>query len=206
MKTNSYLLSSSRLLKYAAIPLLPLFLQACASAPTTLSYYDFGAPTASTPLTCTLPAIHLPDITSPNSLDSNAMLYRLTYINDQQALTYANNRWSMSPAQLLTERIKAHLTDSGATLIDNGVNNANGMQLRLELVDFSQYFSDTTHSYSQLKLRASLIRKGTLLAQTTLQQQANANAPDAQAGAQAMRIATGALMNDVNIWLCKQPQ
>jgi len=134
------------------------------------------------------------------------MLYRLLYSNDQQTQAYANHRWSMTPVQLLTLQIKSQLADNNVILVDDGLANPNGLQLRLELTDFSQYFTDTTHSYAQLKLRATTIRGNTLLAQTTISEQAGAESPDAVGGAKAMRVAADAVITDLTGWLCKQPR
>lgn len=196
-----------------------LLLQACASTPATISYYDLGAATkpADSGLSCTLPPIHLMDITAPIALDSNSMLYRLLYSNDQQTRAYANSQWSMTPAQLLTQRIKVQFANSGVTLIDyalnldmikNGVDKTRSktgnVQLRLVLNDFSQYFVDPTHSYSQLQIRASAIQGNKLLAQTTLQLKADADSANASGEAKAMRAATDELFTNLSNWLCKQ--
>jgi hypothetical protein len=55
-------------------------------------------------------------------------------------------------------------------------------------------------------VRASLLRGHALIAQTNLLQQTPTNAPDAPAGAQAMRVASDALISDLTVWLCKQTQ
>jgi cholesterol transport system auxiliary component len=184
-----------------------LLLASCATAPEPLSYFDFGTASkaADSSIACELPPINLPDISSPNALNSNLMLYRLLYANDQQSHSYANHRWSMSPAQLITLRIKSQLANNHVRLVDSGLSNPGGWQLRLDLTDFNQYFSDATHSYAQLQLRATILSANNLIAQTTLTQQASAAAPDAPAGAQAMRVATDALITDLTGWLCNQP-
>jgi len=190
---------------------IPLFLQACGSTPPPLKYYDFGAvvkpvkPEDNAPL-CKLPLIQLADITAPSALSSNMMLYRLLYANDQQSYSYASHRWNMTPVQLLTHRIKTQLALRGVTLIDSGINNLNVLQLRLEVEDFNQYFSDAAHSYAQLQIRTSLIRDRKLLAQTMFQQQVTADSADAPAGARAMRMATDELILNLAYWLCEQTQ
>ncbi|MET3106857.1 cholesterol transport system auxiliary component [Oxalobacteraceae bacterium GrIS 2.11] len=182
-----------------------LFLQGCASTPPTLNYYDFGALPKPAAAQCSLAPVHVADISSTSALDSNLMLYRLLYDNDQQSHAFANHRWSMTPAQLLELRIKSQLAGNQVRLIDSGVANPNGWHLRLELVDFAQYFNDATHSYAQLQLRATLLRANTVSAQTSFSQQAPATHPDAPSGAQAMRVASDALIADLTSWLCKQP-
>lgn len=187
-----------------------LLLQACASKPAPLNYYDFGAvakPEEKTPI-CRLPLIQLADITAPTALSSNMMLYRLLYADDQQSHSYANHRWNMTPSQLLTQRIKMQLALRGVSLIDSGIissnSNLNVLQLRLEVEDFNQYFTDATRSYAQLQIRASLIRDRKLLAQTMLQQQVNTDSADAPSGAKAMRKATDELILNLTHWLCEQ--
>ena len=182
-------------------------LTACATAPVPVSLYDFGAATNGAHDTnCNLPPLYLADINSIAALDSNLMLYRLLYDNDQQSHAYAAHRWSMTPSQLLSLRIKSQLAANKVTLVDLGVANPTGWQLRLDLVDFTQYFSDASHSYAQLELRASVLRANQLVAQTTLKQRADASSPDAPSGARAMRTASDALIVDLNNWLCKLPR
>jgi len=182
-------------------------LQSCATTPGPVATYDFGVPPqpASMP-GCDLPPIQLADITSPAALDSTLMQYRLLYDNDQQSHAYAGYRWSMTPAQLLGLRIRAQLQAMQIKIIDSGVASPGHWQLRLELTDFSQQFSDASHSDAQLQLRASVLRANVLIAQTTLRQQSAAAKPDAPSGAQAMRVATDALITDLNSWLCTLPR
>lgn len=198
---------SARLFVCATI----LLLQACATKPAPIKYYDFGPMTkavdkaANSAPSCRLPPIVLDDITAPTALSSNSMLYRLLYANDQQVYSYANHRWNMTPTQLLTQRIKTQLAENGVKLIDNGIIDGrfNVMSVRLELEDFNHYFTDATHSYVQVQLRASVLRGRTLLDQTMFQQQVNADTPDAPGGAQAMRLATDQLILHLSHWLCE---
>lgn len=182
-------------------------LQACATTTTPVSFFDFGAlpKTPEQTLSCALPPIYLTSIASPAALDNNLMLYRLVYANDQQSHAFANHRWSTTPAQLLALRIKSYLAQHHVRLIDSGVANPDGWQLRLDLNDFSQYFSDAGHSYAQLELRATLLRGNSLIAQTTMSQQAPAESADAPAGALAMRLASDRVISDIGAWLCTQP-
>jgi cholesterol transport system auxiliary component len=198
-----------RLLVSAAfLASLTTMLTACSTtAPAAISYYDFGATLTAPakPAACDLPPVNLSEIASPNALDSNLMLYRLLYDNDQQSRAYANHRWTMAPAQLLSLRIKSQLAD-GAKILDSGIANPGGWQLRLDLIDFGQYFDDATHSHAQLQLRATLLHANNLIAQTAFTQRANADSADAPGGARAMRVASDALIGDLSAWLCKQPR
>lgn len=189
-----------------------ILLQACATKATPIKYYDFGPMTkvadkvANKAPGCRLPPIVLDNMTAPSALSSNVMLYRLLYANDQQIYSYANHRWNMTPTQLLTQRIKMQLASNGVTLVDSGIIDGkfNVLQLRLELEDFNHYFTNETQSYAQIQLRASLLRGRTLLDQTMLQQQVNADSADAPGGAQAMRLAADELILHLSHWLCEQ--
>jgi len=195
--------------RYLSCAALMLLLQSCATTAPPLAFYDFGAlPKAdgAGTGTCALPPIQLSDMSSPVALDSNLMLYRLLYDNDQQSHAYASHRWSMTPAQLLGLRIRSQLAASQVKIIDSGMVMPGLWQLRLDLTDFAQYFSDATHSTAQLAVRVSVLRANTLVGQTTLQQQSPAAHPDAPSGAQAMRVASDALITDLNNWLCKLPR
>lgn len=188
--------------------LLVLLLSSCASSPVQTAYFDLGSqmPAASAAASCKLPPLQLSEITSSNALADNLMIYRLLYANAQQSQSFAAHRWSMPPAQLLAQRIKTSLAQDQVRLIDAGLANPDGWQLRLELNDFSQYFSDSSHSTAKIALRASLIRGNLLLAQTTLSRAAPASRADAPAGAAAMTVASDALINDLSSWLCSQPR
>lgn len=187
--------------------LLALLLSACASPPPQNAYFDLGSqPPANTAAACSLPPLQLADISSPASLAGNLMVYRLLYANAQQSQSFATHRWSMPPTQLLAQRIKLSLTQQQIRLIDAGLANPDGWQLRLDLSDFSQYFSHSSHSTVRLALRASLVRGNQLLAQTSLQREVPTSRADAEAGAQAMMVASDAVINDLNGWLCSQPR
>lgn len=185
-----------------------LLLQACTTPPAAPGLYDLGsAPqSASLPAGCSLPAIAVPELTTIPALDSNQMLYRLQYVNDQQAQAYASHRWTMTPAQLMTARLRSNLVAASVRIVDSGVQNPDGWQLRAELTDFGQYFSDAQHSVAHVQLRATLLRGNRMVAQSAFAGAADADAPDAPAGARAMRQASDALLGDLNAWLCKQPR
>jgi cholesterol transport system auxiliary component len=197
-----------KLLAYVVISALSILLAACASKPIPIKYYDFG--TASKPVNqgpiCSLPVIQLSDITASNASSSNLMLYRLLYADEQQIQAYANHRWNTTPVQLLTQRIKQELARRGVRLLDSGFNNLGFLQLRVEIEDFNQYFTDAAHSYAQIQVRASLIHDRKLVAQTMFQQQVNADSADAPSGAKAMRLATDELILNLTHWLCEQTQ
>lgn len=192
-----------------------LLLQGCASPAPVKQAYDFGSIPASgparlsaistaTPLSTTTAAnfaISLADINTPASLDGTAMLYRLEYDNAQQTRPYSQHRWSMPPAQLLAQRLKARIADAGGSVVSSrdGVNNLPLLQIDLD--EFSQVFSSGSASTAQIQLRASVIKGRTLLAQRSFSQQIASSSADAPGGAKAMMNASDAVIADLLAWL-----
>lgn len=186
-----------------------MLLSACSSTPVAqqLQQYDFG------PLTSSAPAqagqgklqISIADIGIPPALDSNAMLYRLQYDNVQQLKAYTLHRWSMPPAQLLAQRLKAGLVAQGADVLANTDGAANLPILRLEVDEFSQIFTSTSQSNAQISLRASVIKGHKLVAQKSFQQKIAATTADAPGGARAMREAADASIMEIQSWIMSLP-
>ena len=146
----------------------------------------------------------VPDVSAPSDLDSDQMRYRLTYLNGQQARSYAASRWTMTPAQLLTQRLRARLAVQGAVLSNSGANSA--PVLRVELIQFEQLFERPNVGRGVVSLRATLTRNGVLLAQREFFSAASAPTPDAAGGAQALAGASDAAISAVIAWFQGQPQ
>jgi len=188
---------------------LLMLLTACSSTPVAqqLQQYDFG------PLTVNASAqagqgklqISIADIGIPPALDSNAMLYRLQYDNVQQLKAYTLHRWSMPPAQLLAQRLKAGLVTQGADVLANTDGAANLPILRLEVDEFSQIFTSASQSNAQISLRASVIKGHKLIAQKSFQQKIAATTADAPGGARAMREAADASIMEIQSWIMSLP-
>ncbi len=184
-----------------------LVLQSCAtSTPTPHISYDFGTlpkKTASAPLQLSL---SVAEINASGTLDSNAMLYRLRYDNEQQLQAYAAHRWSMPPAQLLTQRLKEQIAASGGTVVSvtDGVSNL--PLLRIDLDEFSQIFTSPIQSHVQITLRATLTQKNKLIAQRYFTFEQGALSADPSGGANAMKIAADTAIASVIIWLQGLPQ
>ncbi|MFZ6842962.1 ABC-type transport auxiliary lipoprotein family protein [Undibacterium sp. RuTC16W] len=191
-----------------------LVLQGCASPAPVKQAYDFGSipasglaglsATSAAPLTATFKgnfAISLADITTPASLDGTAMLYRLEYDNAQQTRPYSLHRWSMPPAQLLTQRLKARIADAGGSVVSprDGINNLPLLQIDLD--EFSQVFASSSASTAQIQLRATVIKGRTLLAQRSFSRQIASSSADAPGGAKAMINASDAVIADLLAWL-----
>lgn len=192
-------------------PTLALFallaLSACASKAPAPATYDFGPlPAAQSPAGATAtPALVVADVSGPASLDSNRMVYRLLYADAQQARPYAHNNWSVTPLQLLSQRLKGRIAQSGVKVLAT-TDAAVGLPLlRLEADDFSQHFDSATHSTGQVSLRASLFRNHKLVDQRTFTRSTEAPSADAAGGARALAASTDAIAADIVAWLNTLP-
>lgn len=179
-----------------------VLIQACASGTQTPRLnYDFGALPKNLeqkPLALTL---SVADMNAPGSLDGNAMLYRLDYDNQQTLRSYAQHRWSMPPAQLLTYRLKSRIAAAGGTVVSVTDGVADLATLKIDLDEFAQIFTAPGQSHAQLTLRASLLKKNKLLAQRYFTFNAQADSADAPGGAKAMQVAADASISALLLWL-----
>ena len=96
---------------------LPVFLvltgcSALPDKPTRPTVYDFGPGAVVTQPShrmAPLPTVALDEVQASAALDSTAVLYRLAYADAQALKPYAQARWSMTPAQLVRQRLREHL-------------------------------------------------------------------------------------------------
>lgn len=186
----------------------------CATRNVSNSVYDFGplpanaaAEAAAAPVpAAAVPALVVADVNGPASLDSNRMYYRLLYADAQQARPYSQNAWSVTPLQLLTQRLRARLAQAGVKVLAT-TDAAVGMPvLRLEADDFSQNFASQTSSSGQVSLRASLFRNHKLVDQKTFTRSTAAPSADAAGGARALAASSDAVASDILAWLAALPQ
>lgn len=186
------------------------------TAPPRPTLYDFGPgplsrATAPAPAPANNPALRpliVADIDASPALDSNALLYRLAYADAQQLKPYAQARWSMTPAQLVRQRLREHLGQS-RTLLNPGDSVGKGsaapLTLRLELEEFSQLFDSPGTSVGLLRLRATVVQANSPAEQTLAQRmvivQRPAASADAAGGVRALTIATDAAIQEIDAWL-----
>ncbi len=179
------------------------------SPPAAPVVYDFGpgpltdaAPGAAP----SMPTLVLDVIEASTALDSTALLYRLAYVDSQQLRPYALARWSMTPAQLLRQRLRLHLGQR-RTLLNPGESMTAGAPwlLQLELEEFSQLFESTDRSSGLLRLRATLSQPGAKggkwLAQRSLIVQRQALTADAAGGVRALTATVDAAAQELEQWL-----
>ena len=183
--------------------------------------FDFGpgslqsAPPAA-PQTRLAP-LALDDITtSGGALDNTAVLYRLAYADAQQLRPYTQARWVMPPAQLMRQRLRDRLSErrtvfgSGESAALNRSQNAVLPRvLRLDLEEFSHFFTAVDTSVGLVRMRASLyeITPGgeKLVGQRSVVAQRPAPTADATGGVRALTLATDAAIDEVDQWLQQIP-
>jgi cholesterol transport system auxiliary component len=182
---------------------LALTLSACASQkgqPTT--QFDFGpATSAQAQAQGMLGAVVVTDVTGSSALDNERMFYRLSYADALQARTYANSRWTANPLQLLTQRFKTRLAQSGARVLSE-TDAASGIPLlRIDVDEFIQDFGGVSQSTGVVAVRASVFQGHTLVDQRSFRQAAAAPSADAAGGARALAASTDAVAADIVAWL-----
>ncbi|NMM14698.1 MAG: hypothetical protein HHJ17_14345 [Rhodoferax sp.] len=191
-----------------------LSLTGCAlpRSPVRATVYDFGPGSLSSPASQPAPRAPLGplvigEIEANPALDSTAILYRLAYADAQQLRPYAQARWSMTPAQLLRQRLRAYLGQSRALLNpgDSTLNIATTHTLRIELEEFSQLFEAPNQSVGLLRLRATLAQPSPSgekwVAQHSVIVKRPATSTDAAGGVRALTAAADAAVQEIEQWL-----
>ncbi|MES2900051.1 MAG: ABC-type transport auxiliary lipoprotein family protein [Pseudomonadota bacterium] len=180
-----------------------LVLSGCASdkAPSNTTF-DFGpALMPATPTGSAIGAVVVTDVTGSAALDSERMYYRLNYSDPLQARSYSQSRWSATPLQLITQRLKTRIAQSGAKAL-NATDAAAGVPiLRVEVDDFTHSFSSVNQSEGQVVIRASLFTEHKLIDQKTFVRNTSASSANAAGGAQALAASTDAIAADMVAWL-----
>lgn len=176
--------------------------------------YDFGPGALAAPPALSLaalPALTLAEVEATAALDSTAVLYRLAYADAQQLRPYAQARWSMTPAQLLRQRLREHLSlrravlNPGESVAPGAAGSSEAKTLRIELEEFSQLFEAPDQSVGLLRLRATVLQATSsgdrLVAQRSVLVQRPAASADAQGGVRALTAATDAAVLELEQWL-----
>ena len=186
-----------------------LALCGCASKkgePTT--QFDFGpalsaavAPATPAAQASPLGAVVITDVTGSSALDNERMFYRLSYADAQEARSYANSRWSASPLQLLTQRLKTRIGQAGAKVLSETDASAGIPILRVDVDDFIQDFSGAGQSSGVVAVRASVFQVHALVDQKTFVRRTSATSADAPGGARALAASTDGVAADIAAWL-----
>lgn len=166
--------------------------------------FDLGPPPASVPgaaqpmiaATLLIPPVH-----ASAWLDNNSIHYRLTYEDATRPEAYAQHHWTVAPALMLAERLRARFAQAsrGAVTAQDGAKA--DVALRIELEDFSQSFDSAQSSKGRVRLRASLIEVNSrvLRAQRTFNAERPA-APNAPGAVQALVASTDAAIEELLTW------
>ena len=125
------------------------------------------------------------DIAAPAWMDHSPMYYRLAYQNAANPMPYAQSQWIMSPAALLTERLRSRFAASAPGEVRTVSDDPASYALRSELFEFEQVFDRPDHSRGMLRLRATLEGKG-VWAQRTFAIEKPAPTADAAGGVGAL--------------------
>jgi cholesterol transport system auxiliary component len=163
--------------------------------------YDLGpAPQAAT--SGAMPAVKVLEVTAPETLTSDKLIYRLSYADAQQTASYANSHWTMAPSELLTQRLRNALSQRGTVL--TGSDGVSAPVLRVDLSEFEQIFDSQTQSHGAVTARATVTQGGKVLAQHTFAASAPACSADAAGAAQALATASDDLVAQISAWLGAQ--
>lgn len=182
-------------------------LAACSSTPTAMPdvRYDLGAAPAidRTSVAAPVPPVKVLAVSAPRNLETDSFSYRLSYVDAQRTSSYSNSRWTMPPAQLLTQRLREALSARGPIL--TGADPVRAALLEVELTGFEQIFDAPERSRGLVSVRATLTQQGRVVAQRTFAAQSDAPSADAAGGARALAAASDELISQLGAWLFAQP-
>lgn len=179
---------------------LSLLLAACAGGPppqSNLVHYDFSR----APVQLSAPLRSL-DVVPASWLASNAMYYRLSYVDSNRREHYTESRWTAQPAELLGTRLERSLMNGNtgqAPLL---------CRLRLDLDDLVQVFDKPGASTLVLEGRATLYGpQQAVLARRhlNLAQPAGADAASAAAASGPLAEAVARELQDWVRQACRKP-
>ncbi|MFL9887222.1 ABC-type transport auxiliary lipoprotein family protein [Paraburkholderia agricolaris] len=192
------LLSSSTAL--AVLLAFGVLAAGCAGNPAAISdiRYDLGPPNPAASAG-TLPAVKVLDVTASDNLESDKLIYRLSYADAQQTASYANSHWTMAPSQLLTQRLRGALSSRGTVL--TGADGVHAPVLKVDLSEFEQVFDSQSESHAAVTARATLTQNGKVIGQRTFIARAPSSSADAAGGAQALATASDDLVAQISAWL-----
>jgi len=167
--------------------------------------YDLGPERSHVTNAGAAPAINvtllIPPISASPWLDNTGIQYRLAYENATQPNAYAQNRWVVVPALMLTQRLRARFAGATRGVITALDGAKADYVLRIDLDDFSQWFAAAQSSKVMVRLRASLIDVNTraLQGQETFTFERSA-APDAPGAVRALATASDAAVEAILAW------
>jgi cholesterol transport system auxiliary component len=178
-------------------------LAGCAGNPAALAdiRYDLGPPPQAAG-TSPMPMVKVLEVSAPETLGTDKLIYRLSYADAQRTAVYATSHWTMPPAQLLTQRLRAALSTRGTVL--TGADAVHAPVLKVDLEQFEQDFDGQSQSHATVVARTTLTANGKVVGQHTFVARAPADTPDAAGGARALATASDDLVAQIGSWLGMQ--
>ena len=133
---------------------------------------------------------------------NSGIYYRLAYQDEARPQPYALSRWVMPPAALLGQRLRAAIARASKAAVFTPADAVRlDYTLRLELDEFSQIFDAADRSRAVVRLRASLIRNRSIVAQQSFNIERAAATPNAEGGVRALVAASDAAASNLIDWL-----
>lgn len=162
-----------------------MLLSACQGTQPVISKaaYDLGPAFTGNPPASSAPSFLLNDIRSSSALESNAMWYRL-YDQPQQLKAFAYARWTSTPAELLSLRLKQRTAQHGGRVLQRSNGEQTLPVVQIELDEAAQHFSNSTQSQFILSGRILIQSPGKPVAVQAFSLQQTAGS-DAAGGARA---------------------
>lgn len=154
------------------------------------------------------PALALQRVESSAAIDGTAVIYRLLHDGTgQQPRPYATARWTMSPPQLLTQRLREAFAAT-RPVVEPGAGLA-AIELHVDLDEFSHSFSSPSSSEGVVRLRATVVAPGArtqrLLGQRSIEVRRPAASADPAGGVAALRDATDEAVRQLVAWVNALP-
>jgi len=141
------------------------------------------------------------DVGAPAWMDSSSIHYRLAYRDASRPQAYANSRWVMPPAGLLTGRLRQRLSGAGGGVILPTDGLRAPAVLRVELEEFTQVFDAADRSRAVVRVRASLVGPRALIGQRLFSLEKPASSPDAEGGVRALAAASDEVVEQLVEWV-----
>jgi len=141
------------------------------------------------------------EVSGPAWMDSASIHYRLAYRDASRPQAYAGSRWVMPPAALLTNRLRQRLAGAGGGVILPTDGLRAPVALRVELDEFTQVFDAENRSRAMVRLRASLVGSGSLIAQKAFSVDKAVASQDAEGGVRALTAASDEVLDQLLDWV-----
>ncbi|MBI4290152.1 MAG: membrane integrity-associated transporter subunit PqiC [Betaproteobacteria bacterium] len=170
-----------------------------------IASYDFGpAPSFGAKTLLSRPVV-VYDVSAPAWMDTPAIFYRLAYRDPARPQAYANNRWVMPPAALLTSRLRQRLSGaSSAGVVVPADAIRTEAALRVELDDFAQVFDAADRSRALVRVRATLVGGRIGILQRSFSVEKAVTSADAEGGVRSLAAASDEVIEQLLEWLAAQ--